>query len=195
MSLDAPHAVKRTVRPWRDRFWEKVGKDGPDGCWVWTAGTTPNGYGTFTIGGRQEGTRGAHRVAYELARGPIPPGLQIDHLCRNRLCVNPAHLEVVTNRENVLRGVGVTAMNARKTHCKSGHPFDEENTGFNRGGGRRCRRCHRRWRREALIRARGRASPIPCLECGVMFKPIQAAKYCSVVCSVMNARRYQRHGQ
>jgi hypothetical protein len=81
-------------------------------------------------------------VAYELAIGPIPEGLTIDHLCRNRGCVNPAHLEAVTNRTNLLRGDGIAALNARKTHCKRGHEFTPENTYVWREGTRACRACH-----------------------------------------------------
>ena len=88
----------------------------------------------------------AHRLAYELVKGPISDGLQIDHLCRNRACINPDHLEAVTQRENILRGEGVAALNARKTHCPQGHAYDEENTLILTGrqaGARRCQICAR----------------------------------------------------
>jgi hypothetical protein len=107
------------------RFWQKVDKSSDaNGCWLWTAHKC-RGYGTFGWNGS---TKQAHRVAYELTIGPIPAGLTIDHLCRNRSCVNPAHLEPVTMKVNVLRGNAVTAINARKTHCIHGHPYDDSNT-------------------------------------------------------------------
>jgi HNH endonuclease len=135
--------------PLRDpalRFWPKVDKHGPipehrpdlGPCWVWTATTNKKGYGRFNIGGK---LHQAHRVAYELLIGPVPAGLLPDHLCRNSSCVNPAHLEIVTNRENTLRGAGASASNARKTHCPKGHPYDRANTYRRPDGGRECRIC------------------------------------------------------
>ena len=121
------------------RFWEKVEKT--EGCWLWIASREGGGYGRFYL------THGhgvpAHRFAYELLVGPIPPGLEIDHLCRNRACVNPAHLEPVTHRINDLRGINPPAMNARKTHCPHGHPYDLLNTYTGYKGCRDCRICHR----------------------------------------------------
>ena len=108
-------------------------------CWAWRGDHTAHGYGRITHKGK---TYRAHRVVYEHFVGPIPEGLVIDHLCRNHGCVNPAHLEPVTNRVNVVvRGRTVTAANARKTHCKRGHTFDDTNTRRRRNGSRACRRC------------------------------------------------------
>ena len=114
----------------------------PDGCWVWTGANNGVGYGVVGRGGR-EGQTYVHRVMYEYHRGPIPDGLILDHLCRNRGCANPSHLEPVTHRENLRRGFGVTGINARKTVCAQGHPFDEANTYVYASGARSCRACAR----------------------------------------------------
>jgi hypothetical protein len=151
------------ARPPEDRFWEKVDRDGPDGfhsqtganlgpCWLWTASQDRYGYGQMKINGRRARP---HRFAYELLVGPIPEGLDLDHLCRVRLCVNPYHLEPVTNLENILRGDGIQVRNAAKTHCLSGHAFTPENTYVGRGH-RKCQTCQRAW--NAAYRARRRAS-------------------------------------
>jgi len=119
-----------------DRFWEKVRKSADSGCWEWTASKFREGYGKFKMDGRSVG---AHRWAYEHLRGPIPPELVCDHLCRNPGCVNPAHIELVTQKENILRGVGITAQNACKTTCKNGHPL------LAAGNRRKCPTCHTAW--------------------------------------------------
>ncbi|MEV0115551.1 HNH endonuclease signature motif containing protein [Streptomyces sp. NPDC050844] len=121
-----------------DRFLAKVAA-GNGGCWHWTGHIKPNGYGQVTVGGRKFN---AHRFAYEALRGPIPDGLVIDHLCRNRRCVNPDHLEPVTHQTNALRGIGPTARNAKATHCVRGHDFDAANTYITPNGARQCRACH-----------------------------------------------------
>jgi len=119
-----------------DRFWPKVRKT--SGCWEWTACRTKSGYGIIGAGGRHAY---AHRVAYELCVGPIPEGLTLDHLCRNRGCVNPAHLEPVTMRENLRRGDSPVGREARQTHCLRGHPLSGPNLRTDRRGHRYCRAC------------------------------------------------------
>ena len=121
-------------------FWNKVLKT--ETCWLWK-GSLNQGYGRLSIEAR---TRlhhlRAHRVAYSLLVRPPLDSEQLDHLCRVRGCVNPAHLEVVSGKENVLRVIGITAQNARKLLCSRGHPFDEENT-YKTKLGRHCKECIR----------------------------------------------------
>nr|WP_202546322.1 HNH endonuclease signature motif containing protein [Streptomyces sp. SID2119] len=111
------------------------------GCLLWTAHLKSSGYGEFTAYGRRNVP--AHRFAYELLVGPIPSGLHLDHLCRERRCVRPDHLEPVTPGENVRRGEGVSAINARKTVCPQGHPLSGENLYRKPDGRRVCRACRR----------------------------------------------------
>lgn len=115
-----------------------------NGCWEWQR-CVAGGYGRCKeIFGGEE-IQLAHRLSYLLFKGVLPEyqpkGFQIDHLCRNRKCVNPDHLELVTNKENALRGVSFSAINANKTHCIHGHKFTPENTIKRKGGGRNCRTC------------------------------------------------------
>lgn len=129
-------------------FWAKVEKT--DGCWQWAGPTMRQGYGYISRNGR---IVYAHRHAYELLVGPIPDGLVIDHLCRNTSCVNPAHLEPVTQRENVLRGNAPAAKNAVKTHCPRGHEYTPENTITRDRDGRisrQCRECKNEWNRDYI---------------------------------------------
>ena len=111
----------------------------PSGCWQWHGAKTGRGYGVMRIAA---GSRLVHRIAYEHFREPIPDGLTIDHLCKNKACVNPMHLEPVSNRINNLRGYSSSALNAKKTHCPEGHEYTSENTYMHRGM-RHCRTCHR----------------------------------------------------
>jgi hypothetical protein len=131
-------------KPPVERFWDYVSK-APNSCWPWTGTRDEKGYGRHYVGRDQ---LKAHRYSYELLVGPIPAGLVIDHLCRNTSCVNPDHLEPVTNRENNRRGAVLI------TACPQGHPYDERNTVLDGKGHRTCRECRRV--RTALWRARRR---------------------------------------
>lgn len=140
-------------RPLSVRFEEKVERVPFMECWAWMGAKNQYGYGRIDFGG--ERYSGAHRVAYQLYVGAIPSDKCIDHLCRNRWCVNPLHLEVVTNRENLMRGVGVSAANAKKQVCPSGHEYSASNTYRTSQGRRHCRACHRS--NQARYRREGRA--------------------------------------
>lgn len=118
-----------------ERFWQKVDKSGE--CWLWR-GSARQGYGQINFRGIP---MPAHRFAYELLVGPIPDGLVIDHLCRNPPCVNPAHMEPVTNEENLRRGERRNQF-SDVTHCAKGHAYDVANTWHGRNG-RQCRTCNR----------------------------------------------------
>ena len=121
------------------RFWSFVERS--DGCWLWTAGLDWDGYGIFTAEASR--TVRAHRWAYVALVGPIPSGLHLDHLCRNRACVNPDHLEPVTSRINTLRGKTLAAANLAKSHCIHGHPLSGDNLYVRASGWRMCRECAR----------------------------------------------------
>lgn len=121
------------------RFESKVERVTESGCWIWMAASNEKGYGVFGMGPRESGTRLAHRVSYEHHRGEIPPGLELDHLCRVPCCVNPWHLEPVTSKVNSRRGL----WGALKTHCIKGHPLSGDNLVqcLVPRGIRRCRAC------------------------------------------------------
>lgn len=138
------------------RFFNKIKKI-RGGCWEWIGSLNLQGYGQFTYSG---GNR-AHRYSYEYHKGKIPEGLTIDHLCSNRKCVNPDHLEAVTLKVNVLRSNGLTAQNARKTHCVSGHVLSGDNllvVNTKTGPQRRCKICKRQiaknWRKANKLHIR-----------------------------------------
>ena len=148
------------------KFMAKVDQNGPVAmnrpdlgpCWIWTASKDRDGYGRFTPGSRAGGDRQsvqyAHRWSYIRRVGPVPAGLVLDHFaCDTPSCVNPTHVRPVTDAENVLRGVGASARNSRKTHCPRGHPYDEANTYVVPStGDRQCRTCR------AIYRQRRRST-------------------------------------
>lgn len=145
------------------RFWSKVIR--ADYCWLWQGSLNSAGYGSF-------GGMGAHCYSYQVLHGPIPSGMEIDHLCQNKRCVNPQHMEVVSHRENCLRAGGWAAKHSNATHCPAGHPYDEGNTQRRRGR-RYCKKCVRAYDnrrhdaaywREYRARRRARAGLDPVLD-------------------------------
>lgn len=138
------------------RFWSKIIKTG--NCWEWTACVLKNGYGQFTI---DQKLYYAHRVSYAIFIGDIPNNLHLDHLCRNRKCVNPDHLEPVTNEENIRRGLtGLQRgfQQKSKTHCLKGHPYSGNNLYLRKDrDGRECKKCKRiNEKNRRLIKSRGK---------------------------------------
>jgi hypothetical protein len=143
-----PAFTRAEFLPYAARFWSRVVSDQETGCWNWLGRLNTSGYGQMDFQGR---ARVVHRVAYEVLVGPLPEGLpDLDHLCRNRRCVNPAHMEPVSRRENVRRGTGHTAINMKKTHCIRGHEFSPQNTLIGSHGGRFCRARRNKLRRLRL---------------------------------------------
>ena len=120
-----------------ERYVSKIAFAEGSDCWYWKGYVGRSGYGFF----RCNLSNYAHRVSYEWFVGSIPEGLQVDHLCRVRNCVNPDHLEAVTRKENILRGISASALNAQKTNCKRNHPLTEENTYVRPNGARNCKVC------------------------------------------------------
>jgi hypothetical protein len=143
----------------RERFLAKIAVNPMTGCWLWTARIDASGYGRLNRGPGVSPM--AHRFAYEEFVGPIPGGMQLDHLCRTRRCVNPEHLEPVTNRQNALRGESFAAVNASKTKCTAGHELAGENVRVRERRGsteRECLICARTRKRAYKQRLRARAA-------------------------------------
>lgn len=138
-----------TAQSVRERFEAQHEPEPNSGCWLWTGVVDRLKYGSMEIDGRKAM---AHRVAHLLYKGMIPPRLTIDHLCRNRMCVNPAHVEAVPQRVNVLRGVGIAARKTQQTHCDNGHEYTAQNTRRRKGRWRMCRACFNARRRGLYAR-------------------------------------------
>lgn len=145
-----------------NRFWSKASVNDATGCWEWNAQKSHNGYARFQL---ESQPQRAHRVSYQALVGAIPEGMTLDHLCRVRHCVNPAHLEPVTQAENNRRAARASSRKGfplkTRTHCPVGHPYDEANTAVSRNGKRRCRACthtrKRRYRQEGRVAVAGGA--------------------------------------
>ena len=136
------------TRPLSDRIMEKTEVDPDTNCWNWMGSNTGNGYGLIWRDGRNVV---AHRASYELWREQVPVGFELDHLCENKKCVNPDHLEIVTHSENLLR-----AYKVKKTHCKRGHQMTSDNTYVRKDGSHECRICQNN--RHLLFRIKRRAA-------------------------------------
>ena len=132
--------VEESIQYAKDRIFANSTPEPMSGCWLWLGPLAGNGYARFRLNGKNQM---AHRVSYELFKSEIPTDLCIDHLCRVRCCVNPDHLEAVTIRENIMRGIGLTAQNAKKTCCSNSHPYTDENTHWDAKGKRSCEICRR----------------------------------------------------
>lgn len=144
-----------------EQRWALIDKNGPipkhipayGPCWIWHGPTRKSNGGLYGFFGRQ--TK-AWWWTWEQSNGSVPKGLTLDHLCRNTLCVRPSHLEPVTLRVNILRGIGIAARYASRTHCDHGHAYTTENTRITKAGARLCRTCRRITSREEKVRARAR---------------------------------------
>ncbi len=123
-----------------ERFWQRVLPEPNSGCWLWTGSISPNGYAVFWYRNKKNWT--GHRYAYTSFKGPVPTGLDLDHKCRVRRCVNPDHLEPVTRLENLIRG-DTKIGRSKRPHCPHGHEWNEKTTRINRDGSRHCRECFR----------------------------------------------------
>ena len=147
--------VRETLRDCIDR---KISPEPNSGCWLWTGAVGSHGYGQ--VGKTPEfNTTVVHKILYEEKFGPVPDGLELDHLCRVRCCVNPDHLEPVTRRENIMRGIAPSALQAKQSECKNGHPLSGDNLRTYKtkyGIGRKCKICAEQWLSENHERVKAR---------------------------------------
>lgn len=141
--FDYPPEVQENIK---ERFWRFVLGEPNSGCWFWM-GQAPGGYGRLDVGSRRRGLRRvlqAHRVSYEIHKGPIPPGHDLDHtVCRIKLCVNPTHLVPRTHAEHIKQPDSAMSLERARTHCPHGHPYAGDNLRMSKGK-RFCRTCDRR---------------------------------------------------
>lgn len=159
-----------------ERFWSRVDKDGPipelrpelGPCWIWTHSLNNKGYSSFRVIGVGGS---AYRYSYVLHVGPIPDGYDVDHLCRNRVCVNPDHLEAVTHKENLHRSMESRGHEQARTHCPQGHEYTPENTFERRPGSRACEECRTAYRVKARLRNK------TCPECGAVVRARGIARH------------------
>lgn len=149
-----PDGLSQAEPASHDIFWGKAAVGAPEDCWPWQR-SLRDGYGVYWNGKKNVA---AHRFAYSIACGSLQDGLVIDHLCRNRACINPNHLRQVTNRQNLVENSeAAAAAGVAKTHCKRGHELSGANLRFNSSGTRRCRTCDAAWNREYRARRKEQA--------------------------------------
>lgn len=197
--LRSDHVQRRAVER---RFLGRIQPNIKTRCWYWLGAPSKAGYGLMSVANQ---TLYAHRISHELYKGPIDPGLEVDHLCRVRHCVNPAHLEAVTPRVNNLRSQSPAARNAKVTHCPYGHAYDAANTGIGEHGTRKCKACKARRGRDRYVRilaAAGRVAGInrsdrthcpqghPYDDSNTYITPSTGARTCRACRKVARARHY-----
>jgi len=144
------HTFDKRRKAAKDRFFDRISPEPNSGCWLWTGATNLNGYGCFSPSQKRNSSVYAHRFSYEMHVGPIAEGMVIDHLCRVRCCVNPAHMEIVTRGENVRRGIAPAHVARRAGTCERGHPLAKDNVIGRQKP--RCKTCHHEWCEQRDVR-------------------------------------------
>lgn len=142
--------IKKITSSYMLAFWRKVITPSSDSCWVWSGSVGRDGYIRYSV--KDVGTFYAHRLSYYFLVGEIPKGMTIDHLCRNRSCLNPRHLEVVPFHINARRGNCISSINRQKTHCIRGHKLSGKNLYIRKSGHRRCYKCNKMYRTRAHLK-------------------------------------------